>query len=69
MVPIILGFSETDIPANSAVESNEKKVAVRFKVSFLPNHQATSKPLEEAVASKSVAGILIYQNSLVIAGV
>ncbi|XP_057314762.1 uncharacterized protein LOC130655955 [Hydractinia symbiolongicarpus] len=67
VTPTILGFSETNIPASSVSVTTEKKVAVRFKVTFLSSEKASSKPLEDAVSAKSVAGILIYQNSLVIA--
>lgn len=68
VTPTIVGFSETNIPASSVSVTTEKKVAVRFKVTFLSSEKASSKPLEDAVLTKSVAGILIYQNSLVIAG-
>lgn len=67
VTPTIVGFSETNIPASSVSVTTEKKVAVRFKVTFLSSEKASSKPLEDAVLTKSVAGILIYQNSLVIA--
>lgn len=68
VVPEVLGFSETNIPTTSIAMKTEKKVAVRFKVLFTRGHRADPNPLVRAVSLKSVAGILIHENSLVAVG-
>ena len=62
----MLGFNEVTIP--TGVATGEMKVGVRIKVSFLPGHKAIANPLERAVATKSVAGILIHPASLILVG-
>ena len=68
VLPTVIGFSEADIPSSYDVALTEKKVGVRFKVKFMEGHKALSEPLERAIITNKVAGILIQENSLVLVG-